>query len=196
MNIVIITSNCPRHEYLISSLAHTLREHKLHVFQEPKNKKRDYRVNYKHSKPMVEWLDEFKSIEKKVFSLTPLAEARREIITSSELRSEEFASKIKSIKPALIIVYGTGLIKQEIIDIAPKIMNLHLGMSPFYRGTATTLWPYYDKRPEMNGCTIMKLDDGIDSGDIYEIVLAEHDEKKTLNEINIDLNKKLLIDIV
>ena len=45
-------------------------------------------------------------------------------------------------------------------------MNLHLGLSPYYRGAGTNYFPFVNNEPEYAGSTFMYLDEGIDTGEI------------------------------
>ena len=47
-----------------------------------------------------------------------------------------------------------------------KILNLHLGLSPYYRGGGTNYFPFVNNEPEYAGSTFMYLDEGIDTGEI------------------------------
>ena len=49
---------------------------------------------------------------------------------------------------------------------AGRIVNLHLGLSPYYRGTATNFYPLVNEEPEYVGATIHLIDTGIDTGPI------------------------------
>jgi methionyl-tRNA formyltransferase len=70
-------------------------------------------------------------------------------------------------KPDVVCVFGTGLLKQPLIDaFAGRILNLHLGLSPYYRGAGTNFWPLVNGEPEYCGATIHFLDAGVDSGPI------------------------------
>jgi hypothetical protein len=67
--------------------------------------------------------------------------------------------------PAVVLVFGTGLLKGDIISrFAGRIINLHLGLSPYYRGSGTNFWPLVNREPECVGATIHYLDAGIDTG--------------------------------
>ena len=50
--------------------------------------------------------------------------------------------------------------------IRNKILNLHLGLSPYYRGAGTNYFPFVNNEPEYVGSTFMYLDEGIDTGEI------------------------------
>jgi folate-dependent phosphoribosylglycinamide formyltransferase PurN len=67
-----------------------------------------------------------------------------------------------------VVVYGTGLIKEPLLShYAGRLINMHLGLSPYYRGTATNFYPLLNDEPEYVGATIHAIDAGIDSGPIY-----------------------------
>lgn len=74
---------------------------------------------------------------------------------------------LHEIRPDVIAVYGTGVIKPPVIELAGKaILNMHTGLSPFYRGSDTIFWPLHNEEPELVGVTVHVLDPGIDSGAI------------------------------
>jgi folate-dependent phosphoribosylglycinamide formyltransferase PurN len=70
-------------------------------------------------------------------------------------------------RPDVVLVFGTGLLKQPLIDaFAGRILNIHLGLSPYYRGAGTNFWPLVNGEPEYCGATIHFLDIGVDTGPI------------------------------
>lgn len=67
-----------------------------------------------------------------------------------------------------VAVFGTSLIKPPLLTLCPgRMINMHLGLSPYYRGTATNFYPLLNGEPEYVGATIHLLDEGIDSGPIF-----------------------------
>ena len=68
-------------------------------------------------------------------------------------------------RPDVVLVFGTGLLKPPLIDAVPgRILNIHLGLSPYYRGAGTNFWPLVNGEPEYCGATIHYLDAGVDTG--------------------------------
>lgn len=66
-----------------------------------------------------------------------------------------------------VVVYGTNLVKPPLLDQWPgRMINLHLGLSPYYRGAGTNFYPLLNEEPQFVGATIHLLDAGIDSGAI------------------------------
>ena len=67
----------------------------------------------------------------------------------------------------IIVVFGTNLIKPPLLEhFAGRIVNLHLGLSPYYRGTGTNFYPLLNEELQYVGATIHLIDAGIDSGPI------------------------------
>lgn len=83
------------------------------------------------------------------------------------INDKRFIEIIKKLKPNIIIVMGTCLISEEIIKLSPNVINLHTGLSPYFRGGYTNFWPFILREFNCFGVTIHKLSNGIDAGDIY-----------------------------
>ena len=66
-----------------------------------------------------------------------------------------------------VIVYGTNLVRDPLLSAwSGRMVNMHLGLSPYYRGTATNFYPLLNEEPEYVGATIHWIDPGIDTGPI------------------------------
>lgn len=91
---------------------------------------------------------------------------------------------IDKINPDLIAVFGTSLIKGELLEKGRLgIINLHGGLSPEYRGADCTFWALHNKEPEKVGCTIHYINAGIDTGNIIAHVspeIKDDDDELTL----------------
>ena len=72
-----------------------------------------------------------------------------------------------ALAPEVVLVFGTGILREPLLTtFAGRIINIHLGLSPYYRGSGTNFWPLVDRAPEYVGATIHYLDAGIDTGPI------------------------------
>lgn len=77
---------------------------------------------------------------------------------------------LANLKPTVIAVYGTQIIRTPVIEMATTgIFNMHTGISPRYRGSDTIFWALHNAEPEWVGVTIHELDEGTDSGPIIDI---------------------------
>ena len=66
------------------------------------------------------------------------------------------------------VVFGASYIKGWLIDylIARDALNIHMGLSPYYRGSSCNFWALFDGNPGHVGATIHMLSKGLDSGDM------------------------------
>ena len=87
--------------------------------------------------------------------------------TAATLNTAETLERLRQARADTVVVYGTSLIRPLLIDAFPgRMINMHLGLSPYYRGTATNFYPLVNDEPEYVGVTIHHIDPGIDSGAI------------------------------
>ena len=83
--------------------------------------------------------------------------------------NEEFRAQLESVRPEAIIVVGYGrIIPQWMLDLPPLgNINLHASLLPKYRGAAPIQWAVANGE-KVTGVTTMRLDAGLDTGDILE----------------------------
>ena len=89
-------------------------------------------------------------------------------IAPGELNSPDTVAFLRGAAIDVLVVYGTNLIRAPLLTTwSGRIINLHLGLSPYYRGTATNFYPLLNEEPQYVGATIHLIDAGIDSGPIF-----------------------------
>ena len=68
----------------------------------------------------------------------------------------------------IYVVFGSSYIKGWLIDFLVEhgAINIHMGLSPYYRGSSCNFWALYDSNPSYVGATIHYLSKGLDSGDM------------------------------
>jgi methionyl-tRNA formyltransferase len=83
------------------------------------------------------------------------------------IRRPENVATLSALNPNLIVVVGFGqIIPKSIIDIPMHgILNVHASLLPKYRGAAPIQWAIANGEHE-TGITIMRIDEGLDTGDI------------------------------
>jgi len=98
--------------------------------------------------------------------------------------NDEFRAQLSGLKPDGIVVVGYGrLIPQWMLDL-PGLgnINLHASLLPKYRGAAPIQWAIA-RGETVTGVTTMRLDAGLDTGDILlqtEAAIASEDTAETL----------------
>jgi len=84
-----------------------------------------------------------------------------------QLNSPATVDFLLSAEVDTLLIYGTNLITEPLLSrFAGHMVNMHLGLSPYYRGTATNFYPLLNEEPQYVGATIHLIDAGIDSGPI------------------------------
>ena len=90
-----------------------------------------------------------------------------DILEVEDINTSEVNDFIMSKSPELVVVSGAPLLKQTIINaVQGRIINMHPGIAPEYRGRYGCFWPIYNQEPKMVGATVHFVDKGIDTGAI------------------------------
>lgn len=68
----------------------------------------------------------------------------------------------------IFLVFGASWIRGWLAEelVARGAINIHMGLSPYYRGSSCNFWALYDGKPEYVGATVHLLSEGLDSGPI------------------------------
>jgi hypothetical protein len=81
------------------------------------------------------------------------------------------------LQPDVIAVFGTSLIRGPLLSSGRLgIFNLHGGLSPKYRGADCTFWALFNAEPDQVGCTLHRIDNGIDTGTLIAHICPEVDD--------------------
>jgi len=98
--------------------------------------------------------------------------------------NDEFRAQLTALTPEAIIVVGYGRIIPHWMIALPRFgnINLHASLLPKYRGAAPIQWAIA-RGESMTGVTTMRIDAGLDTGDILlqkEIAIEPTDTSETL----------------
>lgn len=186
MKVLLATGNHPRHNYLARILHENNALHALIT---------ETRENFIPEPPVelepalkqcfITHFSKRERAENSIFNLTPPIIENQLIIPSDGLNSKETIDFILNSNPDIIITAGIGLIGGEVLRACPKeIWNIHGGLSPWYKGAITHFWPSYHLQPQYTGCTIHRINSGIDSGDIIHQTPAVLEEGDGLHQLS------------
>ena len=101
-------------------------------------------------------------------------------IKSGDLNLLDRGQLSDALKSDLYVVFGASYIKGWLIDFLVKneALNIHMGISPYYRGSSCNFWALYDDNPAYVGATIHMLSKGLDSGDmLFHCLPKANDEQ-------------------
>jgi folate-dependent phosphoribosylglycinamide formyltransferase PurN len=114
----------------------------------------------------------------------PVLDRRDLLFEVPHINHPDVATLADRLKPDVIAVFGTSLIRGPLLTKGRLgIFNLHGGLSPRYRGADCTFWALYNGEIDQIGCTLHRIDAGIDTGDLIAHVcpeIAEGDDELTL----------------
>jgi folate-dependent phosphoribosylglycinamide formyltransferase PurN len=84
-----------------------------------------------------------------------------------------------------ILLFGTSIIKPIILERFPnQVINLHLGLSPYYKGSGTNFFPIVNNEFACIGATIHMATIKVDAGGIlHQLRLEELYEEDTIHTI-------------
>jgi methionyl-tRNA formyltransferase len=167
MKITVFTSNQPRHISLARELASICDQ--LYCIQECNTVVPGQREDfYKKTDLMQDYFNSVMAAERSIFGELDFMPKN---ISSLAIKSGDLNFLTHSqLEPALnsdvYIVFGASYIKGWLIDFLVKnrALNIHMGLSPYYRGSSCNFWALYDEKPNFVGATIHLLTIGLDSG--------------------------------
>lgn len=171
ISVLILTSNAPRHLYFANRLADSFIV--KGIITEPKH---DYFELQRQESALVR--QHFVSLgeyEKRYlgsyedFPSSPLLK-----IGKQQINDEETLRWAIDQQAEVILLFGTGILGEGwLTKFKNRIINLHLGYSPRYRGSATLFWPFVHDELEYVGATIHLAEANVDGGAILEVVRPE-----------------------
>ena len=112
--------------------------------------------------------------------------ASLKVFQPAKLKDESTVTFLSGFQPDCIVVVAYGhIIPPWMIDL-PKLgcINLHASLLPKYRGAAPIQWAIA-RGETVTGVTAMKIDEGLDTGDIMlkqEVPIESSDTTETLSE--------------
>ena len=108
-------------------------------------------------------------VAEKIFSQVPVLRCDKQTINTAEV-----AEFVKKCAPDMAFLFGPALIKEPLMSALPRDrVNLHLGLSPWYRGAATLFWPFYNLEPQFAGSTFHQITPAADAGAIIHQTVPE-----------------------
>ena len=202
MKILLISGSHPRHFYVHKKVIDMnfeckavvmKREELIPDFEEIKNEQD--KTNMKRH-----FNDRFE-IEKKIYGSSSVSVAFSNIeyieCEKNNLNSEKINLFVKSFKADICIVFGSGMIKSDLLELLPiDTVNVHLGLSPQYKGSATLFWPFYNVEPQFAGATFHKVTKSADAGGILHQCVPKLEKNDKIHDVGVKVVIKAAEDLV
>lgn len=113
-------------------------------------------------------------------------------------KNDEFRERLKALQPDVIVVVAYGRIIPEWMLSLPRLgnINLHGSLLPKYRGAAPVQWAVANGET-LTGVTTMKLDAGLDTGEMLSartISIGEEMGAAELFDVLAEVGAKLMVE--
>jgi methionyl-tRNA formyltransferase len=167
MKITVFTGNQPRHVALIESLASIA--HEVFAIQECTTlfpgRVPDF---FRKSDVMQRYFARVIEAEHAVFGGPRFLanNVQQLVMRMGDLNDVDLDALEPAFDSDVFVVFGASYIKPPLIDflIGKRAVNIHMGVSPYYRGSSCNFWAMYDRKPQLVGATIHLLGRGLDNG--------------------------------
>ena len=165
MKIVIFTVNALRHKFVANELAKHADE--TLVISEGRPEDAPSKPESEMTRIESHFAERYFT-EQKYFAGNESFSARTIEIPYKDANSPEIYEVVKAFAPDMGFVFGASIIRDPLLSLIPagRFVNMHLGLSPYYRGSGTNFWPFINKELQYVGATLLHIDAGIDTGDI------------------------------
>lgn len=122
------------------------------------------------------------------------------VLQPERARDPAFVQTLSESRPDLIVVAAYGqILPRSILDLpAHGCLNVHASLLPKYRGAGPIQWAILNDEPE-TGITIMKMDAGLDTGDILtqrSTSITPADDSQTLHDRLAQMGAQLLLETI
>lgn len=169
MKVTVFTSNQPRHLALIERLQ-DVSEQVFAVLECNTVFPGQVPDFFSKSETMFEYFSGVMAAEKHYFGGLNFSSEKAALmaIKSGDLNRLSWEDLHPALNADAFVVFGSSFIKGWLADYLVRrgALNIHMGLSPYYRGSSCNFWALYDGNPAMVGATIHLLTHGLDSGPI------------------------------
>jgi hypothetical protein len=177
MKVTVFSSNQPRHLALVNKLADVCEE--VNFISEANTvfpgTKQDF---YSASQVMKQYFNGVQQAERDLFSQPSFTNPRVRtlVLKSGDLNLLDRMVLERALHADRFVVFGSSYIRGWLVEelVQKSALNIHMGLSPFYRGSSCNFWAMFDKRPEYVGATVHLLSKGLDSGPILKHIRPEY----------------------
>ena len=172
MTVTVFTRDSARHIALVNKLATVTNAVHAVIESSPPSV---------HAPPksqvMTEYFSRVQQAEDHIFGsgITLDSRVNTQLIRPGQLNKLTSQQLQAALETDYVVVFGSSYIKGWLADalIAKNAVNLHMGISPQYRGSACNFWALFDNNPQFVGATIHRLAKGLDNGSVIQHVRPE-----------------------
>ena len=88
-------------------------------------------------------------------------------VEKGQINNQNILKKILDYRPKLIVINATSILSKKFLKFfKDRIINIHAGILPYYKGSGCNVWPFYHNELEYVGITVHFVNSGVDTGNI------------------------------
>lgn len=170
----LLTGNALRHSYAEKVIASQLElvgvvtEEKRPVYKLTEG------ISQQDQQLLEQHLAERNSAERRYLGKQESSVTEHLSVATGQINNQSVFEWVKEKDPDILLLYGTSIVRAPLLErFAERTINVHLGLSPYYRGAGTNFWPLVDGLPECVGATIHLATLTVDGGPILGQVRPE-----------------------
>lgn len=194
MRIALFTSTHLRHKYIATQLHEQL--NLAVIITEEKSKKIEDSSEYNsEDQELLDTHFQDRAMAEEAF-FGKYTDFPKEVphiaVAFGKVNSQQTLEYLSDHKVDYILLFGTSIIKAIILEKYPnKVINLHLGLSPYYKGSGTNFFPIVNNEFACIGATIHLATQKVDAGGIlHQLRLDELYEEDTIHTLGSRLIQK------
>lgn len=176
--VVLLTSAERRHRYAAGRLAQEL--DLVGLVEEPK------KSGSGATPPAVvrEHFAERDAVEEALLGQPEFPAVDRRQVDAGAVNDAATFDWVRAHDPDYVLLYGTSIIRPPLLEFYDgRMVNIHLGLSPYYRGAGTNFWALVRRQPECVGATIHLAVQKVDAGPMITQVRPTIDASDGPHEI-------------
>ena len=194
MKLLLIIGTHPRHRFIIEQAFEIFDEVDVIIFQregllpsiDSKTHNNGYSTVKKHFEKRLLTEESYYGKKTILELISQLQETKINIHRTdiNDLNSDNTLKFLYGKKYDLGMFMGPGIISKTLLEALPKNhINIHLGLSPWYRGSGTMFWPTFNWEPWKTGSTFHRINEHADAGSIlHQVCVEELNEKDGVHD--------------
>lgn len=197
MKVALLTGNELRHKYFASFISSYPGIDLKIVVHESNNKLKENPLYAKY-KIVKAHVDLRKKTEHVYFSKFQKNNNNYHSIKVKKLKinDQKIINTIKKKNVDFLISYGCSIISKRFINkFKSNFFNIHLGLSPYYKGAGTNFFPFVNKELQFCGSTIMQINEKIDGGKIIHQSRPNFDKNDNIHSVGSKIIKQTVEDL-
>lgn len=109
------------------------------------------------------------------------------VLRTASINGSDVVERLSALGTVDLVVHANSIVREGVLRVCRTALNLHWGLSPYYRGTRCTEWALLHWDCCNIGVTVHELAAEIDGGKIVGQARAELLPEDTVHSINVQL---------